>query len=115
MKFTLCHDLTASKKANKGIDWIRIADRIGRPFSIDINFIRRVCVYYYECIAPIVSLWLWEVELVRARQNVIKCCEAQGRHPMERLVRGQTPSQKCVMVFHYYHGEPLTFNDRMLG
>lgn len=49
-----------------------VAQDMGRPFEIDPNFARHLCVYYYDCIAPVVSLWLWELRLVQAKQQVLE-------------------------------------------
>ena len=51
---------------------MKVALEMGRPFEVDPNFARHLCLYYYEWVAPIVSLWLWELRLVRARLRVLE-------------------------------------------
>lgn len=43
---------------------------MGRPFEIDPNFPRHLCQYYYEFVAPVVSLWLWERRIEQAKLRV---------------------------------------------
>ena len=51
---------------------MKVALEMGRPFEVDPNFARHLRLYYYEWVAPIVSLWLWELRLVRARLRLLK-------------------------------------------
>ncbi|KAF8303340.1 hypothetical protein DL93DRAFT_451801 [Clavulina sp. PMI_390] len=61
-------DILDSSHSN--IDWINVSARMGRPYETDRRFTAHLYVTYFDYVAPIVGLWLWEVNLVMRRQIV---------------------------------------------